>query len=645
MDLLCGVNDCQKEAILHKDGPALVLAGAGAGKTAVIVRRIAYLVSCGVAPHQILAVTFTNKAAREMKERTAKIVGPRAKQVYLSTFHAFCARLLRAEHKALETHSAEFTIYPSEDSEALVKDCLRDLDIDDKMFKPSAVRATISSFKNALMEAPEAADYAGTIYLKTVARVYVLYQERLEKSNAMDFDDLLLYTVKLLRRSPEVLARMQTRFSYVLIDEYQDTNKAQYVLTRLLTARHRNLFAVGDIDQSIYGFRDADISNILNFERDFPEAKVVKLEQNYRSTKTILEAANGVIEKNKNRRPKTLWTENDKGDPIYQYSACDDHQEAEFVANAIDNCVSVGYRPNDIVVLYRTNAQSRVIEEHFLRRGRQYLLVGGLRFYERKEIKDMLAYLKTLANPADDLSFSRIINVPRRGIGDKTEDIIRDLARAGGEPLSVAVTSGLWRGRVPRRAEESLGGLAHLLCRLRGEAASAPVDEVILKVFIESGLKRELEEESEKKKTSIEQARIENVYELVRIAREFAARTDKENTVGGFLEHVALISDIDNLDDEANDRVTLMTIHAAKGLEFPVVFLVGFEEGVFPHRLCLDSERDIEEERRLCYVALTRAKRVLFITNTAQRMINGEVSSFGESRFLREIPEHLVQKV
>ncbi|HMM22508.1 MAG TPA: DNA helicase PcrA [Selenomonadales bacterium] len=632
------LNPAQQEAVTHVNGPLLVIAGAGSGKTRVLTCRIAYLLQQGVPPYNILAITFTNKAAGEMKERVHAMVGDRAKDIWLSTFHAFCAKFLRFEIDHLPGYNRNFVIYDSGDSQALIKNCLKQLDLDDKHFPPAGVQAGISNAKNALLDYRAYAQQAGNFYEQKVAEVFELYQQKLRLNNAVDFDDLLLLAVQLLQSSPEVLAKYQDKFRYILIDEYQDTNRAQYLLAQLLAARHRNLFVVGDVDQSIYAWRGADIRNILDFEADYPEARVVKLEQNYRSTQNILSAANALIENNLDRKPKSLWTENPSGEPIIRYLAMDERDEARFICDTIikqNTIYRVPYR--DMAVLYRTNAQSRVIEEAFMRAGIGYTIVGGLKFYDRKEIKDILAYLRVIFNPSDAVSLLRIINVPRRGIGDTSIGKLTEYAGVNQVTLFEAVSNPDAVTGLTARARGQLEGLSELLFKLSAKAAALPVSRLIEAVMQDSGYLAELENEQ----TSQSEARIENLRELLSVAKEFAAG-DVEDNLENFLSHVALVSDIDTA-ETSQDKVTLMTLHSAKGLEYPTVFLAGLEEGIFPHARTLMNETEVEEERRICYVGITRAQRRLYITNARMRTIYGNTVMYPPSRFLNELPEEVVE--
>lgn len=638
MDFLRTLNARQKEAVTYGDGPLLVLAGAGSGKTKVLTCRIAYLLAQGVAPYNILAITFTNKAAAEMKDRVYKMVGAAARDIWLSTYHAFCARLLRAEIQHVGGRS-NFIIYDTADQQAVLKSCLKELNLDEKHYPPSSLLSAISGAKNALQDAAAYERDASGFYQQQIAQVYQLYQRKLQENNVLDFDDLLFITVRVLEQVPEVLAYYQDKFRYILVDEYQDTNRAQYRITKLLAARHRNLFVVGDADQSIYRWRGADIGNILDFERDYPDAKVIKLEQNYRSTQVILDAANAVIAHNQGRKPKNLWTENSAGEQVGLFQAQDERDEARFIADTVFRLKTVYREPyRDMAVLYRTNAQSRVIEEMFVKSGIPYAIVGGLKFYERKEIKDILAYLRVIFNPTDTVSLLRIINVPRRGIGDTTVRRLMEYAAAQGITLFDAVSNPDVVPGLTARVRQPLEDLATLVFNCNANQANLPVAALIEEVLDKSGYLAELAADKDPQA----QARRENLQELVSVAREFAA--EEEDTLANFLNHVALLTDLDTADLE-QDRVTLMTLHAAKGLEFSTVFLAGLEEGIFPHARALLDEDELEEERRLCYVGITRAKRRLFLSWARCRTIYGNITMCQPSRFLAEIPPSLLAPV
>ena len=639
IDYMKRLNPCQREAVTHINGPLLVVAGAGSGKTSVLTSRIAYLMEQGVRPWEILAITFTNKAAAEMKQRVENIVGPVAKQIWLSTFHAFCARLLRMEIEATGWYSRHFTIYDEGDIKLLVRQCLKELGLPERQFSVGSVIGTISNAKNQLITPEKFSAQADNYYQQRVATVYELYQKKLLSNNAMDFDDLMNVAVRLLEEYPGVLEKYQQRFRYILVDEYQDTNHTQYTLTRMLAAKHRNLCVVGDADQSIYGWRGADISNILDFEKDYPEAAVIKLEQNYRSTQIILDAANAIIDNNTGRKPKTMWTENPSGDSLVLQVTGDQHEEARFVAEQVVRLHTVQRQPyGGMAVLYRTNAQSRTIEEEFLKQGLPYTIVGGVKFYDRKEIKDMLAYLRVIQNPADSVSFRRIINVPRRGIGDTSMGHLQAAADQAGLSLYDVSRQVHTVASVGTKAKTALVELVRLLDHLREAAAKDSVADLITRIMKESGYLAELEQEG----TPEAQSRVENLQELLTVAREFITAEEEEESLESFLNHVALVADIDSADLET-DRVTMMTLHSAKGLEFPTVFLIGMEEGLFPHFRTLNSPEEMEEERRLCYVGITRAQRNVFLTRAQSRMIYGEVQVNRPSRFLSEIPEKLLE--
>ncbi|NPV54833.1 MAG: DNA helicase PcrA [Firmicutes bacterium] len=639
--LLDDLNPRQREAVCHTEGPLLILAGAGSGKTRVITYRIAYLIGeKDVFPGSILAVTFTNKAANEMRERVAGLVGPWARSVHISTFHSFCVRVLRCDIDRLGM-TRDFTIFDASDQQAAVKQALHDLNINDKQFTPAGVLGTISNAKNELVRPADFAEAATGFYEKTVARIYGAYQSILQKNNALDFDDLLMETVELFRGFPEVLGGYQEKFKYIMVDEYQDTNRAQYVIVRLLAARHRNLCVVGDEDQSIYGWRGADIRNILDFEEDYPDARVIKLEENYRSTRAILEAANEVIKNNRERKDKALWTRNPGGELIRCFAAADQHEEARFVANEIlreRSEMGRGYK--DFVVLYRMNAQSRVFEDVFMSLGIPYKIVGGLRFYERKEIKDIIAYLRLILNPGDGVSLQRVINVPKRGIGDITIERLAAFARQEDIGMFEAMRRAGEIEAIPERTRTQVSRFAGMIEELVAKRDELSPTMLVNEVLERTGYLRELEAE----RTVEALARIENIKELLSVTREFEARQSAsggEGSLAAFLEEVALISDIDTLKED-EEGVTLMTLHSAKGLEFPVVFIAGMEEGLFPHARALMDDGELEEERRLCYVGITRAMEQLYLTRARKRMIYGESSDTLPSRFLAEIPVDLV---
>lgn len=640
VDCTYGLNPQQAEAVINTEGPMLIMAGAGSGKTKVLTCRVANLLQKGVRPYRILAITFTNKAAAEMRERVNNMSGPAAKDVWLFTFHAFCARFLRMEIDKLPGYGGNFAIYDTADSQNLIKQILKEMNLDDKRFQPSGILSRISNAKNALQDAAAFARQAGDFYEQKVADIYSRYEQKLQLNNALDFDDLLMLSIKLLQENKEVREKYQDRFDYLLVDEYQDTNHAQYLLTKFLAAKHRNICVVGDADQSIYGWRGADIQNILDFEKDYPDAKVIKLEQNYRSTQIILDAANAVIENNTGRKPKNLWTENKSGADIIYFQAVDERDEARFVIEQLQNLQRTENKKlGDMAILYRTNTQSRIFEEMLIKSGISYNMVGGLKFYERKEIKDIIAYLRVIFNPADSLSLLRIINVPKRGIGDASLAKIQAYAAGNNVSLFEAVSNAAAIDGLSSRFVSKLDDLAGIIFELMNLAGEAPVEDLIDRVLRDTGYLEELENE----RTPQAQSRIDNLHELISVAQEFAA-SEEENNLENFLAHVALVSDIDDT-ELGEDAITLMTLHSSKGLEFPVVFLVGMEEGLFPHARTLMDETEIEEERRLCYVGITRAKEKLFLSSTKMRTIYGNTVTYPPSRFLQEIPARLVKTI
>ncbi|MEX2555672.1 MAG: DNA helicase PcrA [Actinomycetota bacterium] len=642
-DLLSGLNPVQREAVAHDAGPLLVVAGAGSGKTKVLTHRIAYLIrERKVSPFAILAITFTNKAAGEMKERVGSLVGGRlGAAMWVMTFHSACARILRRDGVRLGFTSS-FTIYDDADSERLITYISKELDVDPRRFPPRQIKNAIGKNKDKLVDEEMFAQAAGNNpYDRTIAEVYALYQSRLRQANAMDFDDLIMNTVHLFRLYDDVLEEYRDKFLHVLVDEFQDTNHAQYVLAKLLAERDRNICVVGDLDQSIYKFRGADFTNVLRFEEDFPDARVITLEQNYRSTQTILSAANAVIENNQMRKPKSLWTETAGGELITRYHAENEHEEAAWIAREIERLREEDSRRyGDIALFYRTNAQSRVLEEIFVRMGVPYRVVGSLKFYDRKEIKDALAYLRVLINPADEVSLRRIINTPRRGIGDQTVAALARFADRASVTLSEAVDRVEQNDELAARAQSAVSDLAGILRSLREkvERGVEPAD-VLAAVLERTGYVADLEAER-----SIEAVgRVENLKELIGVAREFAS-DNAEGGVSEFLERISLVSDADELSDEEG-AVTIMTLHIAKGLEFPVVFIVGLEDGVFPHVRSMTDPAELEEERRLAYVGITRAKERLYLTHAWQRSLWGGSNFNPPSRFLSEIPEELVRAV
>jgi DNA helicase-2/ATP-dependent DNA helicase PcrA len=633
---LADLNEPQREAVLATEGPLLVIAGAGSGKTRVLTYRVAHLLTAvGAKPNEILAITFTNKAAGEMRTRLEDLLGPVAAAIWILTFHAACGRILRREAQRLGYRS-NFTIYDQADQVRLVKQCLEELERDPKRFVPRGIHAQISNAKNRLVDPAEYRSRVASFYDQTVADAYDLYQRRLFASNAVDFDDLLMLTVQVLERFPEARERWQKAFRYVLVDEYQDTNHAQYRLLQLLAEQHTNVCAVGDPDQSIYAFRGADITNILDFERDFAGTRTVALEQNYRSTNSILEAANGVIEHNRERKPKNLWSELGQGEHVHVVEVEDEHAEARFVAAEIAALVEQGLNGNEIAVFYRTNAQSRVLEDVLVRQGVAYQVIGGPRFYERAEIKDLIAYLQVIDNPYDAVSLQRIANRPRRGIGDTTLARLQTFADAQGislwEALDRAAEAGVTGA--PLRA---VSGLRTLLQSVQAGALDLPVPEVVERVLERSGYLETLEAE----RTIEAQGRIENLQELVGVAREYQEQSPEPN-LSSFLQEISLYSDQDAIRGEGS-LVTLMTLHNAKGLEFRAVFMIGVEEGVFPHARSIE-EQGVEEERRLAYVGMTRAKERLVLTHAASRSLWGSRAYNLPSRFLDELPSGPVER-
>ena len=633
---LADLNPAQREAVLATEGPVLVIAGAGSGKTRVLTRRIAHLLGAvGVKPPEILAITFTNKAASEMRERVERLVGPPARAAWVMTFHAACGRILRREAPRLG-YRTNFTIYDSADQLRLTKQCLEELERDPKRFTPRGIHSQISSAKNQLVSPEEYKSRVASFYDQTVADVYELYQRRLFASNAVDFDDMLFLTVEALERFPEARERWQKAFRYILVDEYQDTNHAQYRLLQLLSQEHMNVFAVGDPDQSIYGFRSADIRNVLEFEHDFPGARSIALEQNYRSTNSILEAANAVIAHNRERKPKNLWSELGEGEPVRAVEVEDEHAEARYVAAEIARLVEEGYSGSEIAVLYRTNAQSRVLEDVLVRQGVAYQVIGGPRFYERAEVKDLIAYLQVIDNPYDAVSLIRIANRPRRGIGDTTLAKLMSFADDAEMSLWEAMdrTAAAGVGTAPSKAVASFRTLVQSLMSASQEL---PVPELIERVLEQSGYIDSLEAE----RTIEAQGRLENLQELVALAREWV-ESAAEPTLSSFLQEISLYSDQDAIRGDGS-LVTLMTLHNAKGLEFRAVYLIGMEEGIFPHSRSIE-EQGIEEERRLCYVGMTRAMERLTLLHASSRMLYGGRSYNLPSRFLDELPDAHVER-
>lgn len=635
--LLTGLNKEQQQAVQHTEGPLLILAGAGSGKTKVLTVRIAHLLAQGVNPYEILAITFTNKAAKEMKSRVEGLVGDVANRIWLSTFHSFCAKFLRFEIDSFLGYNSNFTIYDTSDSQAVIKAALKALNLDDKYYPVGAMIAAISDAKNKLLFASDFRKQARDFYQQKVADVYEYYERELRKNNALDFDDLLLVAVKLLQSNATVIDKYSHRFRYVMIDEYQDTNHAQYLLAKLLASHWKNIAVVGDADQSIYAWRGADIQNILDFEKDYPNCTSIKLEQNYRSTKIILDAANAVIDNNEGRPEKNLWTDKIEGTKIQHFTAQSEHEEAAFIGDTIAKKHDIHDVPyGDMAILYRTNAQSRVLEEALIKRALPYTMVGGTKFYDRKEIKDVLAYLRVLYNPFDDLSLLRIINVPKRSIGVTTVAKLQDYAREKGTSLFMTLTQLHLIDSIKGKTKEKLEEFGILIFTLVSEMEDKTVLDILESILDRTGYLAQLEESTDPQ----DQARAENIGELLSVAKDFQD-TNPSGTVEDFLEQVALVNDVDSFEQE-EAKVTLMTLHAAKGLEFPIVFLCGLEEGLFPHSRTLMNPEEIEEERRLAYVGITRAEKELYISNATTRTVFGRTSSYLPSRFIDEIPEELV---
>jgi len=639
--LLNGMNDRQAEAVQTTEGPLLIMAGAGSGKTRVLTHRIAYLIDEKmVNPWNILAITFTNKAAREMKERAAAL-NPATQDCLIATFHSMCVRILRREADHIG-YNRNFTIVDPGEQRTLMKRILKNLNLDPKKWNERAILGTISNAKNDLIDEVAYANLAGDIYTEIVAKCYTAYQKELRQSEAMDFDDLIMLTLRLFDQNPDVLTYYQQRYQYIHVDEYQDTNHAQYQLVKLLASRFKNICVVGDADQSIYGWRGADMQNILDFEKDYPEAKVVLLEENYRSTKTILQAANEVIRNNRNRRPKNLWTQNEDGEEIVYYRANDEQDEALFVARTIDQLSREGYSHKDFAVLYRTNAQSRTVEEALLKANIPYTMVGGTKFYSRKEIRDVISYLNLIANPSDNISYERVVNEPKRGVGPGTVEKIRDFA-ASQEISLLEASANIMLSPVKGKAAQAVYEFANLILDLRDRLDDYSVTELVELVLKKTGYAAALAAQA----TLESQARIENIEEFLSVTKNFDENPDNPADETGldklsrFLNDLALIADTDDGDMESSE-VTLMTLHAAKGLEFPVVFLVGMEENVFPLSRASEDEDELEEERRLAYVGITRAEKILYLTNANSRLLYGRTNYNQPTRFLREISSDLL---
>ncbi len=635
-ELINGLNDKQKEAVLATDGPCLVIAGAGSGKTKVLTHKIAYDIESGIKPWNILAITFTNKAANEMKERIEKLIGDAAKDLWMGTFHSICVRILRRYIDRIG-YKTDFVIFDTSDQKTLIKECLKTLKVDDKIFTDRGVLSEISNGKNEMLE-PKAygVKYAGDFRKKTIAEIYELYQRRLRENNAIDFDDIINFTIKILSENPDVLDYYTEKFKYILVDEYQDTNKAQFTLVSLLASKYGNVTAVGDNDQGIYSFRGADISNILNFERDFPGTRIIKLEQNYRCTGNILKAANAVIKHNENKYDKKLWTENEEGHLPCIYCGEDEYDEGRYIVEQINHLKTEEYYKNsDFTILYRMNAQSRAIEDILMREGIPYKVIGGLKFYERKEIKDIIAYLRLIHNSADNLSLKRIINEPKRGIGKTSIEQIQEISDKTGNSMYEIIRNAQEYGltRVYSNSRDFIEQMEYL----KSKKDELKISDLIKETLNKTGYTKALENEN-----SVEaETRIENLEEFLTVAIEFEEES-ADNTLAEFLENITLSSDIDGMEDQ-DDSVTLMTLHSAKGLEFPVVFLVGMEEGIFPGYKSIGEPQALEEERRLFYVGITRAKQYLYLTCAKHRTIFGSTSYNQVSRFVKEIPEELLE--
>ena len=639
-NMLDKLNERQKEAVLATEGPVLVLAGAGSGKTTVLVNRIAYMISeKHIRPWNILAITFTNKAAREMKDRIERLLGDTAKDMWIGTFHSVCVRILRSCIDLLG-YSRDFVIYVTAHTKTVMKECLRELDIDEKSFPVRNVLSIISNAKNDLMDAATFENvYKSDYRMSIIAKIYYRYQTKLRKNNAVDFDDIILNTVKILSENPDVLSKYQDKFQYILVDEYQDTNNSQYLLINLLAQANRNLCVVGDDDQSIYKFRGANIGNILNFEDDYSDVQKITLDQNYRSTQNILDAANSVISNNKGRMGKSLWTSNGDGNKVFVYTGTNEYDEARYIARQIKKHFDEQGSFSDCAILYRTNAQSRVIEEMLMRESVPYKVLSGLRFYDRKEIKDIIAYLRVVYNPNDDVSLARIINEPKRKIGNATLEKARNIAREKETSLYDVISHA---DDYPefKTAIKKLLSFSEIIQSLIKLKDTVTIEDLTGRILNDTGYMPALVMED----TTESKTRIENLGEFISVITEFEKNEETGNTLGEFLENISLVSDIDGY-DENEDSAVLMTIHSAKGLEFPIVFLSGLEEGLFPGMRSMESDDDIEEERRLCYVAITRAKEQLYITKTISRTIHGKTMPTTASRFFREIPvEYLEDK-
>lgn len=636
-DLLANLNQPQREAVLHTEGPLLILAGAGSGKTRVITTRIANLIKTkDVWPSSILAITFTNKAAAEMKERVRRLLGTEVGAIWISTFHAACVRILRQEIHHLG-YTSNFIIYDTSDQQTVIKNCLKEMNLDEKKFAPRAVAGAISQAKNKLLTPEKFSLTTGDYFQEVCANVYGKYQKKLKENNAVDFDDLIMLTTQLFNEFPQVLSYYQNKFRYIMVDEYQDTNHAQYLLVNLLARQHQNICVVGDDDQSIYKFRGADISNIVDFERDYPQVKIIKLEQNYRSTECILEAANEIVKKNCQRKEKKLWTALGKGELISCYQGFDEQDEARYVAQKVREwCDKSQGNYRDIAVLYRTNGQSRTFEEWFRRLGIPYQIIGGLGFYERKEIKDIMSYLRLIANPNDQVAFERIVNVPKRGVGETSVAKFFQNMHYHNYTLDQGLNKLEEMANLSGKAKSSMISFRDMMNKLRQQVASLTLTELVEELLAASGYLEQLKNSKDVQ----DQTRIENLQEFMSVTKDYDRNTTEGN-LDDFLSGLALYTDLDSAETDDN-QVKLMTLHTAKGLEFPLVFLVGLEEGIFPHSRSLENDEELEEERRLCYVGITRAMKKLFLTYAQSRMLYGRYNSYMPSRFLDEIPTKLI---
>lgn len=643
LDAIKRLNPEQRKAVEAVDGPLLIMAGAGSGKTRVLTHRIAYLIGTRrAAPWSILALTFTNKAAREMQDRVGKLVGGSGNDIWVSTFHSMCVRMLRRDISRIG-FTSNFTILDSGDQLSVIKTCCKELNIDTKKFEPKAFQAAISTAKNELISPKQFEDKIGDYFDGLTSKIYTLYQKKLRSNNSLDFDDLIMATIHLFNEVPEVLEFYQNKFQYIHVDEYQDTNRAQYMLCQMIAAKHKRICVVGDSDQSIYRWRGADITNILNFEKDYPDATAILLEQNYRSTSNILNAANKVIANNTGRKPKNLWTDKEGGVRIKLYQADSEHEEGYFVTSEINKNKSNGKKFGHHAILYRTNAQSRVIEEILIKSDIQYTIVGGVKFYDRKEIKDILAYLRLISNPDDDISLNRIVNVPKRGIGDTTMDRVAEMAGRRGISLYTMLEE-VDSLEITSKAKHALADFREMIDNLNRMVEYLSVTELTEKILEMSQYRLEMQREN----TIESKARLENIEEFLSVTMDFEKRNEDKSLIS-FLTDLALIADIDTLDkeksEEEQDAVVLMTMHSAKGLEFPVVFIIGMEEGVFPHSRAFADNEELEEERRLAYVGITRAEQELFLTCARMRTLFGRTAANAPSRFLQEIPQELLENV